>query len=47
VTATIVDPAGHPVHSDSELPFAQNAIPEQETKAGQVFVPGPLVQDQP
>ena len=29
VTATIVDPAGNRVHSDDELPFAQNAIPEQ------------------
>jgi type II secretory pathway component GspD/PulD (secretin) len=29
VTATIVDPAGNRVHSDDELPFAQNAIPDQ------------------
>lgn len=29
VTATIIDPAGNRVHSDDELPFAQNAIPEQ------------------
>ncbi len=29
VTATIVDPAGNRVHSDDELPFAQNAIPSQ------------------
>jgi len=27
VTATIVDPAGNRVHSDDELPFAQNTIP--------------------
>jgi general secretion pathway protein D len=47
VTATIVDPAGHPVHSDDELPFAQAAIPGQETKPGQVFVPGAAAQDQP
>ena len=29
VTATIVDPAGNRVHSNDELPFAQNAIPVQ------------------
>lgn len=29
VTATIVDPAGNRVHSDDDLPFAQNSIPEQ------------------
>ena len=29
VTATIVDPAGNRVHSDDELPFAQNAFPTQ------------------
>jgi type II secretory pathway component GspD/PulD (secretin) len=34
VTATIVDPAGNRVHSDDELPFAQNAIPEQPPGAG-------------
>ena len=27
VTATIVDPAGNRVHSDDELPFAQNSVP--------------------
>jgi general secretion pathway protein D len=31
VTATIVDPAGNRVHSDDELPFAQNTIPPQES----------------
>jgi type II secretory pathway component GspD/PulD (secretin) len=36
VTATIVDPAGNRVHSDDELPFAQNAIPSQPPGAGQV-----------
>ncbi|MGA2280509.1 MAG: hypothetical protein ABSG80_09430 [Verrucomicrobiota bacterium] len=30
VTATIVDPAGNRVHSDDELPFAQNTIPPQQ-----------------
>lgn len=30
VTATIVDPAGNRVHSDDELPFAQNTVPQQE-----------------
>lgn len=30
VTATMVDPAGNRVHSDDELPFAQNSIPPQE-----------------
>ena len=29
VTATIVDPAGSRVHSDDELPFAQNTVPTQ------------------
>jgi general secretion pathway protein D len=29
VTATIVDPAGARVHSDDELPFAQNSVPAQ------------------
>ncbi|HTB85326.1 MAG TPA: hypothetical protein VK742_16890 [Candidatus Sulfotelmatobacter sp.] len=29
VTATIVDPSGLRVHSDDELPFAQNSIPAQ------------------
>lgn len=29
VTATIVDPAGNRVHSDDDLPFAQNSIPAQ------------------
>lgn len=35
VTATIVDPAGNRVHSDDELPFAQNAIPTQPPNGGQ------------
>ncbi|MGH7951403.1 MAG: type II secretion system protein GspD [Limisphaerales bacterium] len=35
VTATIVDPAGNRVHSDDELPFAQNTIPAQPPGAGQ------------
>jgi Flp pilus assembly secretin CpaC len=29
ITMNIVDKAGKPVHSDSELPFAQNGIPPQ------------------
>jgi len=29
VTPTIVDPAGNRVHTDADLPFRQNAIPEQ------------------
>ena len=41
VTATIVDPAGNRVHSDDELPFAQNAIPQQPVVQGQTFQPGP------
>lgn len=36
VTATIVDPAGNRVHSDDDLPFAQNTIPAQPAGAGQV-----------
>jgi type II secretory pathway component GspD/PulD (secretin) len=35
VTATIVDPAGNRVHSEDELPFAQNTIPTQPPGAGQ------------
>lgn len=35
VTATIVDPAGNRVHSEDELPFAQNAVPPQPPGAGQ------------
>jgi general secretion pathway protein D len=44
VTATIVDPAGHPVHSDDELPFAQNAIPKQPEIPGQTFQPSTAAQ---
>lgn len=36
VTATIVDPAGHRVHTDDELPFAQSSIPPQPPGAGQI-----------
>jgi general secretion pathway protein D len=36
VTATIVDPAGNRVHSDDEMPFAQNSIPPQPVNAGKV-----------
>jgi type II secretory pathway component GspD/PulD (secretin) len=36
VTATIVDPAGNRVHSEDELPFAQNSIPPQPPGAGHV-----------
>jgi type II secretory pathway component GspD/PulD (secretin) len=36
VTATIVDPAGNRVHSDDDLPFAQNSIPSQPPGAGKV-----------
>jgi type II secretory pathway component GspD/PulD (secretin) len=35
VTASIVDPAGNRVHSEDELPFAQNSIPPQPPGAGQ------------
>ena len=34
VTATIVDPAGNPVHSSDELPFAQTLTPAQPKAAG-------------
>jgi general secretion pathway protein D len=40
VTATIIDPAGNRVHSDDELPFAQNAIPSQPAVPDQAFYPG-------
>jgi len=36
VTATIVDPAGNRVHSDDDLPFAQNGIPPQPPGAGKM-----------
>jgi general secretion pathway protein D len=36
VTATIIDPAGNRVHTDDDLPFAQNAIPPQPPGAGRV-----------
>lgn len=36
VTATIVDPAGNRVHSDDDLPFAQNAVPAQPPGAAKV-----------
>jgi general secretion pathway protein D len=36
VTATVVDPAGNRVHSDDDLPFAQNSIPQQPPGAGQM-----------
>ena len=29
VTPRIIDPAGNPVHSDEDLPFARNTIPDQ------------------
>jgi type II secretory pathway component GspD/PulD (secretin) len=29
VTPKIIDPAGNPVHSEEDLPFAQTGIPEQ------------------
>ena len=47
VTATIVDPAGNRVHSDDDLPFAQNSFPSQ-AGAGKVSdsvqrIPPPVV----
>jgi len=48
VTATIIDPAGNRVHSDDELPFAQNNIPSQpapvpgEIQMGQIKPPAGL-----
>jgi general secretion pathway protein D len=45
VTATIVDPAGNRVHSDEELPFAQNVIPAQPSRPGQMFIPGPAARN--
>lgn len=33
VTATMIDPAGNRVHTDDELPFAQNSIPQQGAPA--------------
>jgi type II secretory pathway component GspD/PulD (secretin) len=50
VTATIVDPAGNRVHSDDELPFAQNNFPSQPPGAGETTgetvksIPPPVVQ---
>jgi general secretion pathway protein D len=33
VTPTIIDPAGNPMHSLDEMPFAQSTIPTQATRA--------------
>ncbi|MDE3099225.1 MAG: hypothetical protein KGJ88_07100 [Verrucomicrobiota bacterium] len=41
VTATIVDPAGNRVHSDSELPFNPVTIPPQPVVQGQTFQANP------
>jgi general secretion pathway protein D len=35
VTPTIIDPAGNPMHTLDEMPFAQNAIPTQVPRAAQ------------
>lgn len=35
VTPTIIDPAGNPMHTLDEMPFAQNAIPTQIPRAAQ------------
>ena len=35
VTPTIIDPAGNRLHSEEEMPFAQNGIPPQRPVAGQ------------
>ena len=35
VTPTIIDPAGNRLHSDEEMPFAQNTIPAQHPAVGQ------------
>ena len=50
VTATLVDPAGNRVHSDDDLPFAQNAFPSQPPDAGKVTeteqkIPPPVVSE--
>ena len=40
ITATIVDPAGRRVHSDDEMPFAQDGIPTQpERKMSRMPIP--------
>jgi general secretion pathway protein D len=36
VTPTITDPAGNRFHSDEDMPFAQNSIPEQPTPGAAV-----------
>jgi general secretion pathway protein D len=33
VTPTIIDPAGNRLHTDEEMPFAQNSIPDQTLRA--------------
>jgi type II secretory pathway component GspD/PulD (secretin) len=35
VTPTIIDPAGNRVHSEEDLPFAQNGIPPQTKPVNQ------------
>jgi general secretion pathway protein D len=32
VTPLLIDPAGNRLHTDDEMPFAQNAIPAQPTQ---------------
>jgi len=34
VTPTIIDPAGNRIHTDDDLPFAQNSVPPQRTATG-------------
>ncbi len=31
ITPTIIDPAGNRVHTDDEMPFARNGVPQQQT----------------
>ena len=47
VTATMIDPAGNRVHSDDELPFAQNGVPQtqpEETQGSEVITTQPVQQ---
>ena len=32
ITPTIIDPAGNRVHSEEEMPFSRNALPQQSAR---------------
>jgi len=44
VTPRIIDPAGNPVHSEDEMPFAQQGIPPQTAKLSEITPVGSMKQ---